>query len=124
MVFSSLTFLYLFLPLCIVMYFASPTLRIKNIVLTIFSLVFYAWGEPLVFLLLILCAAINFGAGLAIASTRRKALRRSVFASALVLSLGMLVVFKYSGMLVSTFVTLTGLPIPIPQTSSLLRSPL
>jgi len=115
MVFSSLTFLYLFLPLCIAVYFASPTLRIKNIVLTVFSLAFYAWGEPLVFLLLILCAAINFGTGLIIASTRRKALRRPVFVLALVLSLGMLVVFKYSGMLVSTFASLTGLPIPIPQ---------
>ena len=82
MVFSSLTFLYLFLPLCLVLYFASPTLLVKNIVLTAFSLIFYAWGEPLVFLLLILCAAINFGAGLMIARTRRKLVRNIFFTGA------------------------------------------
>jgi len=115
MVFSSLTFLYLFLPLCLVFYFISPTLKLKNIVLTAFSLIFYAWGEPLVFLLLILCSAINFGAGLMIARTRRRLTRNVFFLIALIASLGMLVVFKYSGMLISTFDAITGLSIPVPQ---------
>ncbi len=115
MIFSSLTFLYLFLPLCVIAYYLSPTLKIKNIVLTIFSLVFYAWGEPLVFLLLILCSAINFGAGLVIGRSERKSVRTASFVTAAVLSLGMLVVFKYAGMLVSTFTSITGVNIPFPE---------
>ena len=46
MLFSSLPFLYLFLPLCVLFYFLMPSFRAKNAVLLVFSLVFYAWGEP------------------------------------------------------------------------------
>ena len=45
MLFSSLHFLYLFLPACLLCYFAVPGLRAKNIVLLLFSLVFYAWAS-------------------------------------------------------------------------------
>ena len=57
MVFSSLIFLFLFLPACLILYFLAPGLKVKNIVLLVFSLVFYAWGEPFYVLLLIASAA-------------------------------------------------------------------
>ena len=63
MVFSSLIFMFLFLPLCLICYFAVPGLKAKNIVLVVFSLVFYAWGEPVYLLLLLASAAVNYGAG-------------------------------------------------------------
>ena len=46
MVFSNLIFLYLFLPDCLIAYFFCPGIRAKNAVLILFSLIFYAWGEP------------------------------------------------------------------------------
>ena len=56
MVFSSLFFLYIFLPLCLLLYFIQRSLTAKNIVLVCASLVFYAWGEP-VYVLLMLAVA-------------------------------------------------------------------
>ena len=53
LVFSSLFFLYLFLPLNLVVYYFAKTTKARNIVMLIFSLVFYAWGEPLYVLLLL-----------------------------------------------------------------------
>ena len=46
MVFSSLTFLFLFLPLVLLLYYILPGIRAKNILLLVASLLFYAWGEP------------------------------------------------------------------------------
>ena len=53
MVFSSLFFLYVFLPLNLLLYHLMPSMRAKNAVMLIFSLIFYAWGEPVYVLLLI-----------------------------------------------------------------------
>ena len=53
MVFSSVIFVFFFLPACLLLYFAVSGIRAKNAVLLLFSLVFYSWGEPLfVFLML------------------------------------------------------------------------
>ena len=57
MVFSSLFFLYIFLPLCLLLYFIQRSLTAKNIVLVCASLVFYAWGEPVYLFLMIAAAA-------------------------------------------------------------------
>ena len=58
MVFSSLFFLYVFLPLNLLFYHLMPSMRAKNTVMMIFSLIFYAWGEPVyVFLLLAMAFA-------------------------------------------------------------------
>ena len=63
MLFSSITFLYYFLPIVFVLYFLAPK-KIKNLVLFISSLVFYAWGEPKYVFLMILSVAIGYIAGL------------------------------------------------------------
>ena len=65
MVFSSLFFLYIFLPLCLLLYFIQRSLTAKNIVLVCASLVFYAWGEPVYVLLMLAVAALNWGFSLA-----------------------------------------------------------
>lgn len=63
MVFSSLLFLYAFLPICLLLYFLVPGLTGKNIVLLCASLVFYAWGEPVYVFLMLAVAALNWGSG-------------------------------------------------------------
>ena len=57
MVFSSLTFLFLFLPLVLLLYYILPGIRAKNILLLVASLLFYAWGEPVLSLIHILVTA-------------------------------------------------------------------
>ena len=64
MVFSSLPFLFLFLPLCLVLYFLMPNLKLKNAVLLVMSLVFYSTGEPVYVLLMLLCALVGWASGL------------------------------------------------------------
>ena len=73
MVFSNLIFLYLFLPVCLIAYFFCPGIRAKNAVLILFSLIFYAWGEPVYLLLMIASAAVNwyFGLPVGVAATSR-----------------------------------------------------
>lgn len=66
MIFSSLIFLYLFLPLCLISYAAVRSVRNRNIVLVIFSLIFYAWGEPTRIIYLLLSAAVNYVCGLGV----------------------------------------------------------
>ena len=72
MVFSSLYFLYLFLPVCLLCYGLSPSLTVKNITLTAFSLIFYAWGEPTYILLLLLSVLMNYLFGLGIGGFQKK----------------------------------------------------
>ena len=112
MVFSSLIFLYLFLPACAVLYFAVPGIRAKNAVLILFSLVFYAWGEPVYVLLLIAMSGVNWLFGILLGKQHKKWL----LVLAIVLDLGCLAVFKYAGFLVENLNTL-GLAIPVPKIS-------
>ncbi|MBQ1264112.1 MAG: MBOAT family protein, partial [Oscillospiraceae bacterium] len=99
MVFSSLTFLFIFMPLLLILYFAIPNQRAKNIVLIVFSLLFYAWGEPLYVFLMVGSVAVNWGLGLL---TERYS-KRLILAIAVVFDLGCLAVFKYAGFLVENF---------------------
>ena len=111
MVFSSLHFLYLFLPLCVLLYFLMPSLKAKNAVLLVFSLVFYAWGEPVYVLLMLGVAAANWAFGLLMERVNRKA----VLITALVFDLGCLAIFKYAGFLTENLNALTGAQLPVPQ---------
>ena len=61
MVFSNLIFLYLFLPVCLVFYFLCQSIRAKNVVLVLFSLLFYAWGEPVYLFLMLASVTVNWG---------------------------------------------------------------
>ena len=110
MVFSSLTFLYLFLPFCILLYFLMPNIRAKNAVLLAFSILFYAWGEPVYVFLMVAMALVNWAIGLLMEQRAKKPL----LVLALVFDLGCLAVFKYAGFLIENLNAL-GLSIPVPQ---------
>ena len=86
----------------------------KNIVLVLFSLVFYAWGEPVYVFLLVASAAFNYAMGRCMDGAEQKRKKRLLVLSVAV-NLAALGVFKYAGLLVGTFAQLTSLPIPVPQ---------
>ena len=111
LVFSGLTFLLLFLPLLLLLYFVSGDVRWRNGVLVVFSLIFYAWGEPVMVLLLLGSAALHYGCAIGIAAAKRKAVRALWLALGVVLSLGALFWFKYAGFL---FGSVLGLPFHAP----------
>ncbi len=113
MVFADLTFLYLFLPLNLLLYFVVPRNGWRNVVLTIFSLVFYAWGEPVWIVLLIFSATIDYIHGLMIDRYPGTRIPKLMVISSLVFNLGLLAVFKYSDFFIGTLNSLTGLSIPL-----------
>ena len=115
MVFSRLFFLYLFLPLCIFAYAAAGGIKNKNTVLIIFSLIFYAWGEPVYVFLMLLSAVVNYSAGLLIEKFRgRKGDSIAAFA-AVFYNLLMLGIFKYSGFIVENINAVFSAQIPVPD---------
>ncbi len=112
MVFSSLVFLCIFLPTVFLIYTIVPSLKFRNGLLIIASLAFYAYGEPVYVLLMIFSSLINYVcARLVTSKTKGKA----VLAAAVVINLGILAVFKYSGFFVESLNNLTGMSIPVPQ---------
>ncbi len=115
MVFSSLIFLYAFLPLCLLFYMAAGSMRSKNIVLLLFSLFFYAWGEPVWVILMILTGLFIHWAGLKIEQHRGSSSSRFYLILAVVAALSSLAVFKYLGFFVENVNALTGLKWPVPQ---------
>ena len=102
MLFSSLEFLYLFLPLTLAVYFCAPR-RLRNGVLLCASLIFYAVGEPVYVFLMALTVGVNFALGRLIArfGERRSAARVALW-SAVVFDLGLLAFFKYYTLAAST----------------------
>ena len=97
MVFSSLTFLYLFLPVTLILYFIVRNRVWRNIVLLIASLVFYAWGEPKLVLVMLAACIVAWVAGLLMERWRDRPKRcKTVFVIAVILLLGNLVLFKYA----------------------------
>ena len=108
MLFSSLTFLYAFLPVTVLLYFLLPSPRWRSGVLVAASLVFYAWGDPRSLPLLIGTALLVWLCGLGIAEGSEK-LRRCCFALALTLLIGSLFLLKYLNFFADTFSALTGI---------------
>ena len=117
MVFADLFFLYCFLPLCLICYFCIRKLKMKNIVLIIFSLIFYAWGEPLWVLLLVFSAAFNWYMGNQIGKYREKKGGKMFLAGAVTVDVLLLVIFKYSGFLVENLNFILPFKLPVPQIS-------
>lgn len=111
MLFSSLTFLFYFLPCAILLYFAVPE-KLRNLVLLIASLVFYAWGEPKYILLMLIGITNSYIAGLLIEKYRGSIVSRLVLIISSAISTGCLVWFKYAGFFAENFSRLTGIPVP------------
>ncbi len=102
MLFNSITFLFLFLPVVLAVYYIVP-FKLKNIVLLIASLLFYAWGEPVYVLLLILSTLFNYFCGLDI-KAREKEPRRARLSVIFALTGNLLILgfFKYYAFLIET----------------------
>ncbi len=118
MVFSSLFFLYLFLPVCLLCYGLLPSLRLKNAVLILFSLVFYAWGEPFYILLLLGSVLVNYLLGLGIGKCQDKQkpkLSTAIFTFSLIFNIGLLGVFKYSTFIVENLNLIPFVQLPVPH---------
>ena len=113
MVFSSLTFLCIFLPAVFIIYSLVPNLRFRNALLIIASLVFYAYGEPVYVLLMIFSSVLNYICALFVRTGRGK--NKAVLILAVVINLAILGVFKYTGFLVGTVNNLFSLSIPVPE---------
>lgn len=112
MVFSSLTFLTLFLPITIGLYFLMPGIRGRNTVLLIASVVFYAWGEPLFIFALIALTLLVWLCSIAIARSERALIRRLALAMAVFAPMAVLAYVKYAGFLFSPLLEVFGLSIP------------
>lgn len=96
MVFSSLFFVYLFLPLNLIFYYFAKSAKAKNVVMLIFSLVFYAWGEPLYVLLLLFMTFCDWLLALFIGKKKSHGrLAKFGIVATLIVNLGILGVFKY-----------------------------
>ena len=117
MVFSSLEFLLMFLTITLLVYFIVP-LKIRNIVLLIVSLIFYGWGEPRLVLLMVFNIFFNYIGGWLVDKYRADAKKKKLFLIlTCVLDIGILAVFKYTGMITETLNMLPFLNIPELQIS-------
>lgn len=119
MVFSSLNFIFVFLPLLLIVYMAVSK-KYKNLVLLIAGLIFYAWGEPVYLWVMLVSSLVDFSAGIYIGKSDNQKKRRLVLILSMIVDLGFLFVFKYSGFAVRTFNSIFGsditppdLPLPI-----------
>ncbi|KEZ90547.1 alginate regulatory protein [Lacrimispora celerecrescens] len=112
MVFSSITFLYYFLPLVIGLYFVCPK-KLKNSVLLFSSLIFYGWGEPKYIIFMVLSIVVNYILGLLIERHSGSAWGKRCLIVSVVFSLGMLGYFKYVDFFIENVNSLTGLSVPL-----------
>jgi alginate O-acetyltransferase complex protein AlgI len=120
MLFSSIVFLFTFLPAVMLLYYLLPV-RFRNVILLLASLVFYAWGEPVYLFLMLLSILFNYFSGLDIARNlqdKRAAKRSLVFN--LIINLAVLGFFKYEGFVLDTLngilpvhISYHALPLPI-----------
>lgn len=111
MLFSSPIFVFAFLPLVYLLNLKMPV-KISNVFLTMASLLFYAWGEPVYILLLIASVTVNYYAALLIARSNKY--KKTIFIISLIFNIGLLVIFKYTGFLLGTITGLMQLNYEVP----------
>lgn len=108
MVFSSLTFLFRFMPLALLIYFAAPRF-LKNGVLLLVSLLFYAWGEPKYVLIMFLSILVDYTASNGIERFREKTLYKKMFMGlSVVANMGLLLTFKYTNFFIDNMNAIGG----------------
>ena len=109
--------MFAFLPANIICYFLSRNLKTKNIILIVFSLLFYAWGEPVCVALLIFSSFIGYIFAIAIDKSETKQQKKLYLIISLIINLGLLGIFKYAGFFVSNINYLLHVNLPVPQIS-------
>ena len=112
MVFSSIPFLYYFLPAVLGVYFLAPR-RWKNGVLLLASLVFYGWGEPKLLWLMVFTIALFYLCGLAIEGAKTRRWKTVWLIVSIAAGVGLLGVFKYADFFIGSFNAVTGLRMPL-----------
>lgn len=112
MLFSSITFLYCFLPCVLLVYFVVPD-RLKNFTLLATSLIFYGWGEPKYLVFMLLSVTQSYIAALLVERFRGKKLAKLALALSAVASLGLLAYCKYADFFIENFNAVTGLSVPL-----------
>lgn len=112
MLFSSITFLYAFLPIVLTLYFVSPR-RFKNYVLLLSSLVFYFFGEPIYTLLLVFSSLSDYAHSLYIEKHRGTKKAKTALISSIIINLAMLGFFKYADFFIGNINQLLGSSIPL-----------
>lgn len=113
MVFASLNFLCVFFPLCMLAYFFAKDIKQKNAVLLVFSLVFYAWGEPVYILLLLLMSFCDWLFALLIEQYESK--KKLFLVIACIVNLGIIGIFKYGKFTLLNLQGIFGVPEKIPN---------
>ncbi len=120
MVFSSLMFMFVYLPIVLLIYYILPK-KFRNFFLLIVDLFFYGWGEPVLVLLMIFSIVINWIAGILIGRTDSKKKKKLILILSVIIDLGMLGFFKYTGLITNTIrmmipganIPLLEIPLPI-----------
>ncbi len=123
MVFSSLTFICIFLPAVLALHQILPSIRLKNAALLIASIVFYAYGEPVYVILLLLSALVNWALALWIDRSlicsgqkdKAKGAKKLWIVICVIFNAGLLGIFKYSGFLVLSLNKIPGVSLPVPK---------
>lgn len=112
--FSSLVFLFVFLPFVILIYYILPK-HLRNLVLLLASLVFYAWGEPVYVFVMIFSICFNFACGLLIEKFQHNKNSKIVLIISLIINLGILGFFKYYGFLIDNLNFVFGINLPVKE---------
>ena len=112
MLFSSIPFLYYFLPAVLLAHTLAPR-KLKNAVLLLASLFFYGWGEPKYLTLMIVSIASFYGCGLAIEGAKTQSMKKLWLTVSVVIGIALLSVFKYADFFLQSFAAVTGLSIPL-----------
>ena len=113
MVFSSIVFLYIFLPIMLLLYFIVPS-KFKNAIMILASLVFFAWGEIRYIFIMLVLAVMDFVCGKQITKYQNNKKKKILFLMInVVVNLGILFFFKYADFIISNINNLTGLSIPL-----------
>ena len=105
MVFSSLLFLFRFLPAVLILYYLAPK-KYKNLVLFIVSLIFYGWDEPLYILLMLFSTVLDYSVGMSVRRSRsigKEGRAKIALLCSVIINLGLLGFFKYSDFVINTF---------------------
>lgn len=113
MVFSSLIFLFMFLPLTLIIYYISPKVS-RNFILFIVSLIFYAWGEPVYIVIMLFSTIFDYANGVLIDKYRNyKGIAKVIFINSIIVNLGILSFFKYYSFIIENINTLFNLNIQV-----------
>ena len=108
MVFSTSIFIYLFLPISLVIYYITPK-KGKNLIILLSGLLFYSWGEPIYVIVMLISTMIDYFAGLVMNHFEGKKLPRKLcLIVSVVMNLGLLGVFKYSGFIAENINAIAG----------------